>query len=384
MKDETAYRYFAFISFQHANAREALRLQRSIETYNLPAVLLRGAKNLPRRIRPTYCYLNDMHHTEEMMDTLRESMQQSRYLIVVCSPNAARSSYINSGIDYFISLGRRDKIIPVIVSGTPYSNDEHECFPEALRRNFPKHADPMQDHSILGINLNEAGVKGGRRKSRQRARLMIVARMLELDFDHLWLRERQRRRKRMLLATLASLLIIAGLAATWHFSRSTTIGISINTSQADVAHLPPLHDALLTIDLPNEQKTVGINQLNDTVRLHNIPMRFVDKPVRLHLECADCLPLDTTLTLHKHLTLPLQRDPDIYGHVHIRLIGNTAGLSDIRIDGTPADVRPDGMIDFQIPLANQHTAYPITANRPLDSDSIYMPCGVDDVILILP
>lgn len=197
------YKYFAFISFQNSDAREAVRLQHAIERYRLPAVLCKQDSSIPRRIKPLYCYINDMHAGEELMQELKSRMEQSRYLIVVCSPRAAKSAYINSGIDYFVSLGRRDSIIPVIVDGVPYSNDPAtECFPEALRRHFPKHADPLQDHSILGINIHEQGVS--RRKAYSRAMLMVVARMLQLDFDGLLLRDRQRRRKRAVLAACLS------------------------------------------------------------------------------------------------------------------------------------------------------------------------------------
>ena len=145
---EANYKYFAFISFQSADAKDAVRLQHAIESYRLPAVLCKES-NVPRRIKPLYCYLNDMHAGEELMQELKARMEQSRYLIVVCSPRSAKSVYVNSGIDYFISLGRRDSIIPVIVDGVPYSGyPETECFPEALRRHFPKDPDPLKDHSI--------------------------------------------------------------------------------------------------------------------------------------------------------------------------------------------------------------------------------------------
>ena len=98
------YKYFAFISFSSSDAQEAVRLQHSIESYRLPAVLVRHDRSIPRRVRPLYCYLNDMHATEELMHELKQRMEQSRYLIVLCSPHSAQSVYVNSGINYFISL----------------------------------------------------------------------------------------------------------------------------------------------------------------------------------------------------------------------------------------------------------------------------------------
>ena len=165
---QESYKYFAFISFQSADAKEALWVQKAIENYRLPTAVSK-TRSLPKRMRPCFCYLNDINLSEELMMELKQRMEQSEYLIVICSPRSAKSSFVNGGIDYFVQLGRRDRIIPLIVDGLPYSGDpETECFPEALRRHFPKSADPMQDHQILGVNVNEEGA-GSRRWKRQRA-----------------------------------------------------------------------------------------------------------------------------------------------------------------------------------------------------------------------
>lgn len=375
---QATYTYFAFISFQSTDAREAVRLQYAIENYRLPAVLCKQAK-VPRRIKPLYCYLNDMHAGEELMQELKSRMEQSRYLIVVCSPRSAQSLYVNSGIDYFVSLGRRDSIIPIIVDGVPYSNDpQTECFPDALKRHFPKHADPLQDHSILGINIREAGVSP--RKVYDRAMLMVVARMLQLDFDGLLLREKQRRTKRTILASLLSLLVVLAMGITWYFSQTVDVAIQVQETTPRNDVLPPCSDLTMHLYLDDEQKTDTLATLTETAVLHHIPPRYIGQDVRIQLFAKDYLPLDTILTLQRKLCLHLRRDAEIYGHIRFRLIGKRQPLC---IAGRTITPNEDGLVELYIPVSEQQTAYPVFVDQYV-TDTLYMPCGEDDIILIEP
>ena len=375
------YNYFAFISFQNADAREAVRLQHAIENYRLPAVLCRQDRSIPRRVKPLFCYLNDMHSGEELMEDLKQRMEQSRFLIVVCSPRSAASPYVNSGIDYFISLGRRDSIIPVIVDGVPYSeNPATECFPEALRRHFPKHPDPLQDHSILGVNIREAGVS--RRKSYNRAMLMVVARMLELDFDGLLLRDRQRRRRRTILWTLLSLFIAAALGFTWFKAQAVEVKAQVTEATPYNEALPPCEQVVLRLTLDNEQKTDTLQQIGQTAVLRNIPPRYIGREARVEIAAKGYLPLDTTLVLQRELTLSLSRDAALYGHVHFHIVGLAhPERAAVRVGDYPVQADDTGLVKMDIPIDNQRTAYPVIIDNHVDT--LYMPCG-EDAIIYLP
>lgn len=374
---EANYKYFAFISFQSSDAKDAVRLQHAIESYRLPAVLCKE-QQVPRRVKPLYCYLNDMHAGEELMQELKSRMEQSRYLLVVCSPRSSKSVYVNSGIDYFVSLGRRDSIIPVIVDGVPYSNDpQTECFPEALRRHFPKHNDPLQDHSILGINIREAGVS--RRKAYDRAMLMVVARMLQLDFDGLLLRDQQRRRKRTITAALLSLMMVVALGLTWYFSQTVDVGITPYEATPHNEYLPPCTEMVLKLYLDKEQKTDTIASLGETAVLHHIPPRFIGRKMRVTLTAKDYLPLDTTVVLQREMCLPLRRDADIYGHVRFRVIGRPLPLY---IAGRTVSPDKEGIVEFPLSVEEQRTSYPVEWAG--GQDTLYMPCGEDVVIITEP
>lgn len=374
------YNYFAFISFQNADAREAVRLQHAIENYRLPAVLCREDRSIPRRIKPLFCYLNDMHSGEELMADLKQRMEQSRFLIVVCSPHAVASPYVNSGIDYFVSLGRRDSIIPVIVDGVPYSGDpETECFPEALRRHFPKHADPLQDHSILGVNVREAGVL--RHRSYNRAMLMVVARMLELDFNGLLLRDRQRRRKRTVLWTLLSLFMLVALCITWVKAQTVEVTTQVTEATPYNEALPPCDQVVLRLTLDNEQKTDTLTAIGQSAVLRNIPPRYIGREVQVEIAAEGYVPLDTVLELRKELSLAIARDAALYGHVHFHIVGLAhPERAAVRVGDYPRQADAAGLVEMDIPIAEQRTAYPVFIDN--HSDTLYMPCGEDAVIYL--
>lgn len=46
------YRYFAFISYSHEDAKEAIRLQKRLERYRLPSIIRKANPDVPKYIRP--------------------------------------------------------------------------------------------------------------------------------------------------------------------------------------------------------------------------------------------------------------------------------------------------------------------------------------------
>ena len=54
-------------------------------------------------------------------------------MVVICSPAAVRSRWVNEEILAFKRLGRSGRIFCFIVDGNPNAGDETECFPAAIR-----------------------------------------------------------------------------------------------------------------------------------------------------------------------------------------------------------------------------------------------------------
>ena len=204
--DEKRYEYFAFISYKHEDMRWAKWLQQQIETYRLPSIIRKQAPHLPKQIRPVFRDQTDIS-SGPLLQNLRQELQDSRFLIVLCSPAAAKSEWVNREVQHFIDMGREDRIIPFVVAGTPNAaNPEEECFPAILRGD---------QRAMLGVSVPELG--------KEKAFVKVVAKLLGLKFDQLWDRHRRRqRRQRLFRAVLAVAVLMAatmGGLAYWDYHR---------------------------------------------------------------------------------------------------------------------------------------------------------------------
>ena len=111
------YTYYAFISYSHRDEKWAKWIQGALEKYRLPAAVRKEAgKNLPQRIRPVFRDATDLG-AGKLADNLRQELEQSRFLIVVCTPNSAKPNaegrhWVNEEVERFCELGRADHVQP--------------------------------------------------------------------------------------------------------------------------------------------------------------------------------------------------------------------------------------------------------------------------------
>ena len=88
MEIENGYRYYAFISYNHRDEKVAKWLQSRLEHYKLPSVA-RKEIGEDVKIRPVFRYVSDLG-VAVLREKLREELDASKYLIVVCSPHSAK------------------------------------------------------------------------------------------------------------------------------------------------------------------------------------------------------------------------------------------------------------------------------------------------------
>jgi len=87
----------------------------------------------PNRLFPVFRDREELQVSADLSGRVNEALAESRYLVVVCSPNSAQSLWVNQEIKFFKKLGREDRVLSLIVGGEPHSSDSSkECFPEAL------------------------------------------------------------------------------------------------------------------------------------------------------------------------------------------------------------------------------------------------------------
>ncbi len=200
-------RYRAFISYSHKDAQWARWLHRTLEAYQLPR-RLRGTVGefgaLPDRLRPIFRDREDLASAGGLTPKIQAALTDSESLIVICSPDAARSTWVNDEVLRFKRIGRGHRISCLIVDGEPDSGDDRECFVPALR--FELEAD-----GELGSRPAEpvaADVRPGK-DGKSLARLKLLSGLIGVDLDTLRQREASRRHQRLLaVATLAVLVML--------------------------------------------------------------------------------------------------------------------------------------------------------------------------------
>ncbi len=198
------YEYFGFISYNRHDRKEAVWLQQHLERYHLPKSLQKEYPGLPKHVSPIFLDQSDLvAHDEGLEQSLLDQLDQSAYLIVLCSPNSSHSSWVNAEIEHFIETGRINHIIPVIISGESHAEDPaNECYPPALRN-------LNGSDKLLSIRFENHGRNG--------VLLRLIATILHLRLDDLIARDAAYRKRRKLLFSLAALvtaLIIT--AAVWY------------------------------------------------------------------------------------------------------------------------------------------------------------------------
>jgi hypothetical protein len=202
-------KYKAFISYSHADETWASRLHKELEAYSIPKRLVGQETEhgvIPRRLSPIFRDREELPSATDLGQKVEAALAQSDSLIVICSPNAARSRWVNEEILTYKRLGKGSRIFSLIIDGEPHASSraesgQQECFPEALRFE-------LGDDGNLSGNPAEPIAADARpgKDGRQNAKLKLISGLLGVGFDELRQREQQRRHRRMAVITAASLV----------------------------------------------------------------------------------------------------------------------------------------------------------------------------------
>jgi tetratricopeptide (TPR) repeat protein len=155
-----------------------------------------SAGKVPARIRPVFRDREDLSSSTDLADTVKQALAESENLIVICSPSAAASKWVNEEIREFARLGREKRIFCIIVDGEPDEDGSlSACFPPALTE--IGHREP------LAADVRKWA------DGKHVARLKLIAGLLGLRLDELRQRDLQRRRKRQALSGIGLAAVLA-------------------------------------------------------------------------------------------------------------------------------------------------------------------------------
>lgn len=217
-RQDGAFAYRAFISYSHRDKDIAQRLHRDVESYRIPSKLVgrvTGVGKVPRRLRPIFRDREELPASGDLTAELSAALRQSQFLVVICSPAAARSRWVNEEILQFKRVHGDSRVLALVADGEPHASDipgmdHRECFPVALR--FRIGADgQLSDVPAEPIAADVRREADGPRLATQK----LIAGLTGLKLDELVQRETQRRIAQMTaIATgaMVGMVVTGGLA----------------------------------------------------------------------------------------------------------------------------------------------------------------------------
>ena len=235
-----ASRHFAaFISYSHDDEAIARWLQGKLETYRLPRGLRpSGSADVGQpmgrdgdRLGAIFRDREDFAAATSLSDAIRQALADSQALIVLCSPAARASAWVNAEIELFRQVHPDRPVLAAIVDGEP-----DEAMPAALL------ADGREP---LAADLRKVG--DGRRVGL----LKIVAALWSLPLGALIDRDSRRRLRTVIAVTVAGVIAMASMATMTAFAIQ-----SRNDAQRQRAEAEGLVEYMLT-DLRTRLRGVG-------------------------------------------------------------------------------------------------------------------------------
>ena len=192
-------KYDAFISYRHAplDMEIAKKLHRGLETFSIPAAVQK--KTGKKKIRRVFRDQEELPIGSNLTEEINAALEESEYLIVVCSPETPGSEWVQKEIETFISLRDHSHILAILIDGEP-----DDSFPPML----------LSDESGRPVEPLAADIRGASRKERNRKfkteLLRLAAPLIGCSFDDLRQRHRERLVHKAIAYVTSSALLIGG------------------------------------------------------------------------------------------------------------------------------------------------------------------------------
>ncbi len=213
MPDE--FKYWAFVSYSHLDEEVATRLHKGIEQYAVPRALVgtlnRRGEKIPSFARPVFRDRDELAAASNLTATIKAALRQSLNLVVICTEHSAVSGWVAKEVEYFQQLGREDRIFCVIADARQRAAPESPSNASGVR--FPA---PLRKSHTAG-NSSEplaADIRPGKDGFRL-GLLKTIAGILDVDFDQLRQRTRERERRMMTLRCALAVVVLFGLGSAY-------------------------------------------------------------------------------------------------------------------------------------------------------------------------
>ena len=194
-------KYEAFISYRHREIDEvvAKHIQKIIERYRVPKKI---AKEIGRtHVGKVFRDSDELQAASNLSEIIRTGIENSEWLIVICTKRYKDSVWCMEEIEHFIELNGREKVIVILVEGEP-----NESFPSIL-------TEIEVDGEIKHIEPLAVDIRGDSEKAiiknLNNEQFRFLSTILQVDYDDLKNRQRERRIRRIATAATLAFAILA-------------------------------------------------------------------------------------------------------------------------------------------------------------------------------
>lgn len=129
MSEPSFFPYRAFLSYSHADEAWGVWLHKGLEGFRIPRDLhgkITDAGPVPRDLRPIFRDRADFSAWPLQEQTIAV-LKDSQFLVLIASPNSAKSFYVAEEIRLFSQLHGQNRVLALIVEGAP-----PQCFSPEL------------------------------------------------------------------------------------------------------------------------------------------------------------------------------------------------------------------------------------------------------------
>lgn len=223
------FKYWAFISYSHSDEKWAEWIHSKLETYKVPKHLVGKPTRegiVPARAYPVFRDRDELPGSANLGDNIESALRLSRYLIVICSPRAVHSKWVDKEIRIFKSWGREDRVLCLVVDGEPHADQypgtgAQECLPAAIRYVVNR------EGIITDIPTEPIAADARRGKDgKHNALLKLLAGILGVNYSELKDRSQERRErqwKAIAAGVFALLLIFSTMGVAFYFQKNEAL-----------------------------------------------------------------------------------------------------------------------------------------------------------------
>lgn len=196
------YRNKAFLSYRHVEKDEKLAdlIQKKLEQTRLPGKT--SGKGAFRGVGRIFRDTTDLGARADLTAELRRELEDSEYMIVLCSAAAVGSKWIAREIRYFLKFHDAGKILPVLVDKEP-----GEVLPAIFGG-----MEGMPRHPIA------CDFRGNRRQAVRTELPRLAAALLGCSYDELVDRRRRYETARLAAAAAGAALLLSAVASYYAFT----------------------------------------------------------------------------------------------------------------------------------------------------------------------